>query len=404
MLKNRNKSRLMLAIIPVVLAILLSMLPIINTNFVNASIGATPYTPRQVISDNSSYNNALVLSITEEEKPYLPQIDLNRFTQLERIELQDVLIEDGTILDLEKPIHELLILGGTVINLSTLDLNDFDYILIRTNVISIGDKIDDTKVYKSNLVNEEYYEYSPEHDALLNQIASEIYIQSNKTPDDIIRRITLYVLENTEYDSSYTEPENSDTLLDDVLLDHKGVCEHYARLESILLNKLGIFATYVHGPANVYYEDGTQMQHAWNAVYKDGRYYAIDPTFLDNAKAIAALKNDGLGSAGSGGSDMDTEDEHEKWSNNPLRFFMQDIDNEFFNQDRTAISPTTALLNRIPVQYRISNMSILSSIELGEEETDTNIKPNELSIIPRVPNTGGNYSSEYNAQNNPIKP
>ena len=84
---------------------------------------------------------------------------------------------------------------------------------------------------------------------------------------------TIYdaIVVNTEYNLALSE----DQTICSVLLSGEGVCSGYAKTMQYLLNKLGIFCTYVTG------DIPKQGSHAWNLVRIDGDDYFIDPTWGD---------------------------------------------------------------------------------------------------------------------------
>ena len=61
------------------------------------------------------------------------------------------------------------------------------------------------------------------------------------------------------------------------LVTHEGVCEGYARSFQYVLNELGIPCVLIHGVQM----SGEPENHMWCAVYLDGGWYVVDPTWDD---------------------------------------------------------------------------------------------------------------------------
>ena len=75
-------------------------------------------------------------------------------------------------------------------------------------------------------------------------------------------------------------------------LDGQGVCGDYAMLTEYFLNKAGFMAYYVVG--KTYYDSnlGINTTHAWNEVFYNGKWYAIDNTWTDGT----TITEDGVNS------------------------------------------------------------------------------------------------------------
>ncbi|WP_036610425.1 transglutaminase domain-containing protein [Oribacterium sp. P6A1] len=98
------------------------------------------------------------------------------------------------------------------------------------------------------------------------------YVDGTETSDyEKIKYIYDYIIENTEYVPGSDENQN----IVSVLLNHRSVCNGYAKTFQYLSQQLGIPAVLVTG----YAEGGL---HAWNAVLMDGAWYQFDVTFGDS--------------------------------------------------------------------------------------------------------------------------
>lgn len=90
-----------------------------------------------------------------------------------------------------------------------------------------------------------------------------------------IKAVYEYLINMTDYDLAAPDNQN----IYSVFVNHKSVCAGYAKATQYLMNRLGIFCTYVTGTA--YTEDGNAQAHAWNLVQCDGEYYYVDTTWGD---------------------------------------------------------------------------------------------------------------------------
>lgn len=87
---------------------------------------------------------------------------------------------------------------------------------------------------------------------------------------DRIRYVYEYVIRTVDYEENAKDSQN----LYSALVNKASVCAGYARETQYLLEKLGIFCTYVTGTTK-------GQPHAWNLVRCDGDYYYVDTTWGD---------------------------------------------------------------------------------------------------------------------------
>lgn len=125
------------------------------------------------------------------------------------------------------------------------------------------------------------YQYSAEE---VTRMQSEIETQVSSWIPDLsgdgseygrIKAVYEKVIQETDYDLNAPDNQN----IYSVFVNHRSVCAGYAKATQYLLNRLGIFCTYVTGTA--YTEDGSSQAHAWNLVNCDGEYYYVDSTWGD---------------------------------------------------------------------------------------------------------------------------
>lgn len=114
-------------------------------------------------------------------------------------------------------------------------------------------------------------------------MAIEAYVQKceaniDNTDDEyyIVKGVYEYIINNTEYD---LEAENNQNILS-VFLDHKSVCQGYAKATQYILNHMGIFCTLVEGKGK------NNESHVWNLVRVNGKYYYVDTTWGDASYSL----------------------------------------------------------------------------------------------------------------------
>ncbi len=93
---------------------------------------------------------------------------------------------------------------------------------------------------------------------------------------DIVRHVYEHIASNTKYKIGVDHNQT----IQSVLLGQMSVCAGYARTFQYLLNRAGIFCSYVEGQIG-----STGEEHAWNIVRIDGMYAFVDPTWADPAYA-----------------------------------------------------------------------------------------------------------------------
>lgn len=152
-------------------------------------------------------------------------------------------------------------------------------------------------IRKNNIVGTNYdeskYMYldGEELNKKLDEIIDSLNLDNLSTIEKI-REITLYVVESIDYDEECgvnNKCEYSDINFNSLLksLSGSGVCYHYALLTNKLLNRVGIKSYLVSG----YTLKG--LGHEWLNIYLDGKWYGLDPTWIDFEKRSITLRQTG---------------------------------------------------------------------------------------------------------------
>ena len=121
------------------------------------------------------------------------------------------------------------------------------------------------------------YSYSEEEtkarDKKIRKSASRIIkkMDDNDSDYEKIKFIYEYIIDSTDYDMDAKDNQN----IYSVLVGKSSVCAGYAKTMQYLLNRIGIFCTYVVGTV----EGGDS--HAWNIVKCGETYYNVDVTWGD---------------------------------------------------------------------------------------------------------------------------
>ena len=338
------------------LIILPILLLLTSFSIVNAEVSARKTTLTELVNDDYYYLVTDTLTINQEEVEYIDQVDFTRLSNLRNIEIKDCY---GIDLSKIMPVNKVyLSISNCVLDFSKLDFSKFNY-------VSVSDTFDTSTgniTFPNNKPINSQYEIDPNYDERINDIAKEIYNISSD-PDDIIKNVTDYVINLIDYDynGEYTNLGHFEAIFE----HNMGVCGYYSDLEAMLLNKLGIFAISVGGyipPIE------NSEKHAWVIVYKDGKWYGIDPTWLDSP-----------------------------YPNQ--EYYMSDLSNSTSDFNATRID-TFTLYDKIPVEKRISNISIIDSIIAStnnntttNEETISNNEETEKNEIGDISNIEENNPS-----------
>lgn len=195
----------------------------------------------------------------------------------------------GTLTDSEKELYDI-IYAATVsyqegVTVPTLDTNAIDKVFncvmidhpeifyvngYRYTRYTRGDELKKlTYTASYSYSRSETDRISKELDAAVNNITANIYPAAS----DYLKIKYLYdlIIKNTDYDLNSSDNQN----IISVLLNHRSVCQGYAKTMQLLLNKVGVPCTLITGTVN------TGERHAWNAIKADGEWYYTDVTWGD---------------------------------------------------------------------------------------------------------------------------
>jgi len=102
-----------------------------------------------------------------------------------------------------------------------------------------------------------------------------VTVDPNLSDYEIVRMVYEYLIRNTTYNLDAPDHQN----IYSVFVNRESVCAGISRAAQLLLNRLGIFATYVVGEAYVPGTSEYPIAHAWNLVRVNGKYYYLDVTW-----------------------------------------------------------------------------------------------------------------------------
>ena len=125
-----------------------------------------------------------------------------------------------------------------------------------------------------------YFNSKEDVDIAINKIESiKKEIISNVQENDFAKVIYIHnwIIDNLKYDISTTKVNNNNIY--GGMVKKEVVCEGYAKTFKYLLDELGIPCVTVCGTGID--ENGKSEKHAWNYVYMQGNWYAIDTTWDD---------------------------------------------------------------------------------------------------------------------------
>jgi transglutaminase/protease-like cytokinesis protein 3 len=108
--------------------------------------------------------------------------------------------------------------------------------------------------------------------AKMNAVVDSIVSEASKFSTDYekAKYVHDYLATNANYDYTLSK-----FTAKDILVDKSGVCQAYASAYKLIMNKLGIECSYVQSQS---------MQHMWNVIKIDGKWYNVDCAWSNTTK------------------------------------------------------------------------------------------------------------------------
>lgn len=122
----------------------------------------------------------------------------------------------------------------------------------------------------SRFTDSEIESWSDEIDAITDEVASEAAAYTDDA--DKAAYVADWICAWAEYKR---DGDGLQQYVPTLLLQKYGVCEAYARVYDLIMKKAGIPCITVIGSMN-------GSDHAWNEVELDGKWYAVDTTWMDS--------------------------------------------------------------------------------------------------------------------------
>ena len=165
-------------------------------------------------------------------------------------------------------------------------------IYLTTKTITYGKKVTYEFFLNSKKDASAVKNYADNYQSVIEKKKNEI-ISNTSNYSNIAKVLYIHnwIVDNTEYDVNMQSANNSNIY--GLMIDNKAVCEGYAKAFKYLLDELNIPCVIICGMATD--DNGNVERHAWNAVYLEGNWYAIDttwddPVIIGNGKLTNNLK------------------------------------------------------------------------------------------------------------------
>ena len=115
---------------------------------------------------------------------------------------------------------------------------------------------------------------SSKYDKKIKTIAAKI-VKDNMTDVQKVKAVHDYIIKNTAYDQEFWLHGDAPFTAEGLLKNKSAVCEGYAKTFQAFMYEIGIPCKMVVGYAD------PNLDHAWNMVKVDGKWYQIDVTWDD---------------------------------------------------------------------------------------------------------------------------
>ncbi len=154
-------------------------------------------------------------------------------------------------------IKEILLSGFLIITTIGFGQTDFSTIDEKSKVVP--DSLTDFKDIAENLTND------------------------LKTDTEKARAIYIWIAHNIQYDLTQINSDlrygSDQEIIDEVLNERKGVCQHYSELFLAMSKSVGLKSYLISGYTRDVFGEIADVSHAWNGIVIDSNYYMIDVTW-----------------------------------------------------------------------------------------------------------------------------
>ncbi len=131
-----------------------------------------------------------------------------------------------------------------------------------------------------------------------NTIAKYL-INDLKKEKEKARAIYTWIAHNIQYDLSQINSgkryESQQEIIDEVINDRKGICQHYSELFHAMSKSIGLKSYLIRGYTRDALGKIPDLGHAWNGIEIDSNYYLIDVTwsagYLLNGKYVHKFRD-----------------------------------------------------------------------------------------------------------------
>ncbi|OGO86036.1 MAG: hypothetical protein A2Y22_08860 [Clostridiales bacterium GWD2_32_59] len=129
---------------------------------------------------------------------------------------------------------------------------------------------DEESIYTKSVQNIKYDE-----DSAAVKLAKKLTKDADND-EEKAKAIYKYIVKNIKYDSKKIKTISSNYVpdIDEVLKDEKGICYDYSSLYAAMLRSVDVKAKLIKGYSKV-----TDVYHAWNEVYINGKWVIVDTTY-----------------------------------------------------------------------------------------------------------------------------
>ena len=149
----------------------------------------------------------------------------------------------------------------------------FTGLLIITTLLS-GQSDFSTIDENSKNVSDSFIGYTEIADHLTNGLTTDI---------EKARAIYIWIAHNIKYELTQIDIVNrydsKQDIIDEVIKDRKGVCQHYSELFLAMSKSAGLNSYLISGYTRDVFGEIAGLSHAWNGIKIDSNYYLIDLTW-----------------------------------------------------------------------------------------------------------------------------